>query len=357
LNPESFGCRFVENKIIVEYISVFTYNLAQFFNFNSGDTMSSHAPKVDAGAKLVFLISAAALLGAVYILVTSLINTYNRNSIKGEITTSSNVGKAADNLKPIGVSLTSDAPAAAASTAARSGKEVYGAVCQACHATGVAGSPKFGDKKAWEPRVATGLDSLMHSAINGKGAMPARGGNPSVTDDELKATIIYMTKEAGFNLGGGSSAAPAAKAAPEPKKQAAEAAPKAAPATEKKEEPAAPVAKAKPAQPATPEKPSAPVAAATTATAAVAAKAGGASMEAGKKVYDTTCFACHKTGVAGAPIFGNKEAWAPRIATGIDSLYNSVLKGKGAMPPKGGNTALADDDVKAAVDYMVSQSQ
>jgi len=59
--------------------------------------MSSHAPKVDAGAKLVFLISAAALLGAVYILVTSLINTYNRNSIKGEITTSSNVGKAADN--------------------------------------------------------------------------------------------------------------------------------------------------------------------------------------------------------------------------------------------------------------------
>jgi len=354
--------------------------------------MSSHAPKVDAGAKLVFLISAAALLGAVYILVSSLINTYNKNSTKGEITTSSNVGKAAGNLKPIGVSLTSDAPAAAAPTAARSGKEVYGAVCQACHATGVAGSPKFGDKKAWEPRVATGLDSLMHSAMNGKGAMPARGGNPSVTDDELKATIIYMTKEAGFDLGGGSSAAPAAKAAPEPKKQAAAEAPKAAPATEKKEEPAAPqapaapepkqqaaaeapkaapatekkeepvapqapVAKAEPAQPATPEKPSAPVAAATTATAAVAAKAGGASMEAGKKVYDTTCFACHKTGVAGAPIFGNKEAWAPRIATGADSLYNSVLKGKGAMPPKGGNTALADDDVKAAVDYMVSQSQ
>jgi len=172
-----------------------------------------------------------------------------------------------------------------------------------------------------------------------------------------------MTKEAGFDLGGGSSAAPAAKAAPEPKKQAAAEAPKAAPAapaTEKKAQPAAPqapVAKAEPAQPATPEKPSAPVAAAATATAAVAAKAGGASMEKGKKVYDTTCFACHKTGVAGAPIFGNKEAWAPRIATGIDSLYNSVLKGKGAMPPKGGNTALADDDVKAAVDYMVSQSQ
>jgi len=322
--------------------------------------MSSHAPKVDAGAKLVFILSAAAILGAVYILVTSLINTYNRNSTKGEITTSSSVAKAADNLKPIGVSSTSDTPVAAASTAARSGKEVYAAVCQACHATGVAGSPKFGDKKAWEPRVATGLDALINSATNGKGAMPARGGNPAVTDDELKATIIYMTKEAGFNLGGGT--APAAAAPATEKKEAK--APKAEPATEQKvvekkepTAPQAPVAKAEPAQPATPEKPAAPVAAAEPVAAVATAATGGASQEAGKKVYNTVCFACHKTGVAGAPIFGNKEAWAPRIATGSDALYNSVLKGKGAMPPKGGNASISDADVKAAVDYMVSQSK
>ena len=331
--------------------------------------MANHAPKVDAGAKLLFVLSAVALLGVVYILVSSLINTYTRNSTKGEITTSSNVEKAADNLKPVGTSSTSDAPVAAAtSTAARSGKEVYDTVCQACHATGVAGSPKFGDKAAWEPRAATGLDALLNSAMNGKGAMPARGGNPSVTDAELKATILYMTKEAGFNLGG--AAAPAT--APKAQKQPTASAPKAEPAAEPKmaektkqpATPKAPEAQPKPAQPATPatpNKPKAPVVAAvaTAATATTTNSApanNSASLEAGKKVYDTVCFACHKTGVAGAPIFGNKEAWAPRIATGPDALYSSVLNGKGAMPPKGGNTSLSDDDVKAAVNYMVSNS-
>lgn len=294
--------------------------------------MANHAPKVDAGAKLLFVLSSVALLGVVYILVSSLINTYTRNSTKGEITASSNVEKASNNLKPVGTSSTSDAPVAAAtSTAARSGKEVYAAVCQACHATGVAGSPKFGDKAAWEPRAATGLDALLNSAMNGKGAMPARGGNPSVTDAELKATILYMTKEAGFNLGG--AAAPAT--APKAQKQPTASAPKAEPATE----------------------PKAPVVAAVAATANNSAPANNsASLEAGKKVYDTVCFACHKTGVAGAPVFGNKEAWAPRLATGPDALYSSVLNGKGAMPPKGGNTSLSDDDVKAAVDYIANNS-
>jgi cytochrome c5 len=71
-------------------------------------------------------------------------------------------------------------------------------------------------------------------------------------------------------------------------------------------------------------------------------------------VYDRACVACHLAGVAGAPKFGDKAAWAPRIATGTDTLYTSALKGKGTMPPKGGQTALADADVKAAVDYMVA---
>lgn len=337
--------------------------------------MSSNAPKMDPGAKIVFLLSSVALLGAVYILISSLINTYNKNSIKGEISTSSKVEKAAENLKPIGVSSTSDAPVAAASTAARSDKEVYVAVCQACHATGVANSPKLGDKAAWEPRVATGLDALMTTAINGKGAMPARGGNPTVTDKELKATIIYMLKESGFDLGGAAPAAekpapvekpaveaPKVEAAPESK---AEEAPKVEVVVEKvaekkKEEPEAPKApetQAEPAQPKTPAEPEAPVAAAAPAVATAAAATGGASLEAGKKVYNGSCFACHKTGVAGAPILGNKEAWAPRIALGQEALYASVLKGKGAMPPKGGNMALSDDDVKASVDYMTHESK
>ena len=66
---------------------------------------------------------------------------------------------------------------------------------------------------------------------------------------------------------------------------------------------------------------------------------------------------CHAAGVAGAPKFGDKAAWAPRLKTGIDALYASALKGKGAMPAKGGNATLADADVKAAVDYMVAAAK
>jgi cytochrome c5 len=74
----------------------------------------------------------------------------------------------------------------------------------------------------------------------------------------------------------------------------------------------------------------------------------------GKSVYDSTCAACHTTGVAGAPKTGDKSAWAPRLKPGMDALYASALKGKNAMPPKGGNVSLPDADVKAAVDYMLN---
>ena len=66
---------------------------------------------------------------------------------------------------------------------------------------------------------------------------------------------------------------------------------------------------------------------------------------------------CHTAGVAGAPKLTDKGAWAPRIAQGKDALYSSSLKGKGAMPAKGGNPSLSDADVKAAVDYMVGQTK
>jgi cytochrome c5 len=74
----------------------------------------------------------------------------------------------------------------------------------------------------------------------------------------------------------------------------------------------------------------------------------------GKAVFDSACTACHTAGVAGAPKLGDKAAWAPRLKAGVDALYAASLKGKNAMPPKGGNLSLADADVKAAVDFMVS---
>lgn len=82
----------------------------------------------------------------------------------------------------------------------------------------------------------------------------------------------------------------------------------------------------------------------------------------GKKTYDSICFACHAQGLAGAPKLGDKDGWIARIAQGNDTLYSNAINGyTGAsgsmMPAKGGNAALADDDVKAAVDYMVAESQ
>lgn len=77
----------------------------------------------------------------------------------------------------------------------------------------------------------------------------------------------------------------------------------------------------------------------------------------GEKIYKQACMACHAAGVAGAPKLGDKAAWAPRIKQGKAVLYQAALKGKNAMPAKGGQMSLADADVKAAVDYMIGKSK
>ena len=77
----------------------------------------------------------------------------------------------------------------------------------------------------------------------------------------------------------------------------------------------------------------------------------------GKAVYDRTCVACHASGVANAPKLGDKAASAPRVATGKDALFGAVVKGKGAMPPKAGAADLKDDDIMAAIDYMLTAAK
>ena len=81
----------------------------------------------------------------------------------------------------------------------------------------------------------------------------------------------------------------------------------------------------------------------------------------GASVYQSACMACHAAGIAGAPRVGDVAGWADRIAQGPDTLYSHAIQGfqgkAGMMPPKGGNMALSDDEVKAAVDHMVAQSQ
>ena len=97
------------------------------------------------------------------------------------------------------------------------------------------------------------------------------------------------------------------------------------------------------------------VASQASAVAAPAAAADGPDRI--KTIYTTSCAACHTSGAAGAPKLGDKSTWASRIKSGTDTLYNSALKGKNAMPAKGGNASLSDADVKAVVDYMVSQAK
>jgi cytochrome c5 len=90
----------------------------------------------------------------------------------------------------------------------------------------------------------------------------------------------------------------------------------------------------------------------------MAAMAMGAAMGVmaadGKAVYEKTCVACHASGVANAPKLGDKAAWGPRVSAGKAALVATVKTGKGAMPPKAGNAALTDDEIGAAVDYMLA---
>lgn len=99
----------------------------------------------------------------------------------------------------------------------------------------------------------------------------------------------------------------------------------------------------------------------TGAALATLIASGGAFAADGEAVYNSACMACHAQGVAGAPKLGDAEAWADRIDQGMDTLYENSINGfqgeAGVMPPKGGFANLSDEEVKAAVDYMVENAQ
>jgi cytochrome c5 len=111
-----------------------------------------------------------------------------------------------------------------------------------------------------------------------------------------------------------------------------------------------------PPEPAAADTAAAAPAAPPASPATTASAAGGGDLVLGEKVFGTTCVTCHGAGVLGAPKVGDKTAWGPRVAQGKDTLYTHALDGFKMMPSRGGNAALKDEEVKAAIDYMVSKA-
>jgi cytochrome c5 len=262
----------------------------------------------------------------------------------------------AERIRPVGVVEVKDASDLAS---LKTGEQVFAAQCTACHAAGALGAPKLGDAAAWGSRIKAGFDALLHSALAGKGQMPPQGGG-DFSDYEIARAVVYMADKGGATF-------------PEPKPPAVTTATSATTT-------AATGAAAAAATAATPNAGGAPMLdanagkAAATPVAALNAQAKEAPPNAdpGKAktqvaantaaaattpplLYAQTCSTCHTPGIAGAPKLGDKAGWAPRIAQGIDVLTTNAIKGKGAMPPKGGASA-SDADVKAVVTYMVSAS-
>ncbi|MDB9800202.1 c-type cytochrome [bacterium] len=190
-----------------------------------------------------------------------------------------------------------------ASASGNVGKTVYEGLCVNCHGIPAMAAmiPQTGDAAAWAARIEQDDEILYAHAINGfvgdMGMMPARGSNPNLTDDEVKAAVDYMVSQV-----------------------------RSAPAETVNEPVSLPIT------------------------------------DTGKTVYEGLCVNCHGVAALASmiPQTGDAVAWSPRIKKGNDTLYDHAINGfvgdMGMMPGKGGNLKLSDDEIKAAVDYMVKQA-
>ncbi len=223
---------------------------------------------------------------------------------------------------------------AAPAGAVRSGEEVYKAVCAACHGQGIAGAPKVGDKAAWADDIKQGLATLVKNAINGmqspKGVMPPRGGNPSLSDWEVTAAVVYMANQSGARF-------------QEPPKPAASAA--ASP-------PAASAPAAAPVQVATAATPAA-------AAAATAPGAAPAAADASALLQKSGCLVCHQADrrVVG-PSYKEVAAKYANDKNAVAELTKKVkaggvgVWGQVPMPP---HPQLSDGDLQTMVKYILAQ--
>jgi len=253
-------------------------------------------------------------------------------------------------LKPVGEVNTGEMVAVAAAPAKpKTAKEIYDATCVACHGSGVLNAPKFGDKAGWADRIAKGNDTLLKNAINGLNAMPPRGGNAGLSDEDVKRTLDYMLASV--------SDAPAetaeVKAAPATEAPKAE---EAAPAAEApKAEEAAPAAEAPKAEEAAPaaEAPKAEEAA-PVAEVAVATTEEVTKLMSAKGLI---CMACHQVdGKMVGPSFKEVAQKYAGDASATASLATKITQGgagvwgSSAMPPN----RVADEDLTVIVNWILS---
>ncbi len=179
------------------------------------------------------------------------------------------------------------------------GKKTYQSHCAACHSTGIGGAPKVGVASDWSAFGKTPLFVLFENVWHGVSIMPPKGGCQSCSREDLTSAVVYMLKQSQPNSGSAKS-----------KTQ---------------------------------------VSGQKMATDTV-------SLDVGHKVYQAHCAACHESGAAGAPKYGDDQAWASRLKLGLDKLRQNALNGIGAMPAKGGCSSCSKDQIISAVDYIVAGS-
>lgn len=172
------------------------------------------------------------------------------------------------------------------------GPAIYQGYCSGCHATGGGGAPKYGDVQTWTPLLEGGIPKLYANAIKGIGGMPAKGTCMSCTDTEIKQAVDYMVA---------SVTGPAAKrAAPPPQTKL--------------------------------------------------------TMADGKKLYDDNCSICHNVGFKGAEKPGDIDAWKPILSQGFITTFQNVSTGRNGHPPRGACPTCSDEELVAAIKYMMQQS-
>lgn len=234
----------------------------------------------------------------------------------------------------------------------RSGADIVASACSGCHAAGVMGAPKTDDKAAWSAIYARGMDSVVTSAINGKGSMPPRGGCGDCSDNEIRDAIIEMMTGAGVDVAETQSAASSVEQVSETVKAAASSASDAVQSAAQSAVESAQDVASTAADAASNAADSVTATIHTAANAVAKATAPEADLDRGREIYNQACVGCHSAGVAGAPRYGDNVAWSQRLANGMDALIASAMKGKGAMPPKGGCFNCSDADIRDAVAFI-----